>query len=157
MAISSEEFRTALGRFASGVTVVTTRDKDGRLHGLTVNAFTSVSLQPPLILVCVEKSTGSHHAFENGGAFVVNILRHDQETISNRFASILPDKFAGIDYHLGIDDLPVLKNALANLECRQENAFDAGDHTVYIGEIEKITVSEGDPLIYFQGNYREIV
>ena len=156
MSISKEEFRAALGRFASGVTIVTTRDTEGNLHGLTVSAFSSVSLQPSLVLVCIEKSAGSHHAFENGGAFVVNILREDQQAISNQFASRIFDKFAGINYRLGIEDLPVLNDALVNLECRQTNAHDAGDHTIYIGEIEKVTVTDGNPLIYFHGNYREI-
>ena len=156
MSISKEEFRAALGRFASGVTVVTTRDSEGLLHGLTVSAFSSVSLQPSLILVCIEKTAGSHHAFENGSAFVINILREDQQHISNHFASRIPDKFAGINYHLGIEDLPVLEDALVNLECRQVNTHDAGDHTIYIGEIEKVTVTDGNPLVYFHGNYRAI-
>ena len=156
MSISKEEFRAALGRFASGVTVVTTKDKEGFLHGLTVSAFSSVSLQPSLILVCIEKTAGSHHAFENGSAFVVNILHEDQQNISNHFASKIPDKFTGVNYRLGIEDLPVLNDALVNLECRQTQAHDAGDHTIYIGEIEKITITDGNPLIYFHGNYRAI-
>lgn len=156
MSISKEEFRAALGRFPSGVTVVTTRDKEGHLHGLTVSAFCSVSLQPSMILVCIDKYAGSHHAFENGGAFVVNILREDQQYVSNQFASKVPDKFEGVDYQLGIEDLPVLKDALVNLECRQAHVYDAGDHTIYVGEVEKVTVREGHPLVYFHGNYREI-
>ena len=156
MSISKEEFRAALSRFASGVTVVTTRDKEGMLHGLTVSAFSSVSLEPSLVLVCIEKTAGSHHAFENGSAFVVNILREDQQYISNHFASRIPDKFADIAYRLGIEDLPVLENALANLECRQTHAHDAGDHTIYVGKIEKVTITDGKPLIYFHGNYQKI-
>ena len=156
MSISKEEFRAALGRFASGVTIVTTRDREGSLHGLTISAFSSVSLEPALVLVCIDKYAGSHHAFENGGAFVINILREDQQAISNQFASRLPDKFTGINYRLGIEDLPVLEDALVNLECRQINAHDAGDHTIYVGEIEKVTVTDGNPLVYFHGNYREI-
>jgi flavin reductase (DIM6/NTAB) family NADH-FMN oxidoreductase RutF len=154
MAINRDEFRAALGRFASGVTVVTTKDSGGRLHGITVSAFCSVSLEPPLILVCIEKSTGSHYAFEQSDSFVVNILREDQQYISDRFASYLSDKFAGMEYHLGIADLPVLKDVLANLECRLVNSHDNGDHTIYVGQIETATIREGKPLIYWHGNYR---
>ncbi len=156
MAINRDEFRAALGRFASGVTVVTTKDSSGRLHGITVSAFCSVSLEPPLILVCIEKSTGSHYAFEQSESFVVNILCEDQQHISDRFASYLSDKFAGVEYHLGFADLPVLEDVLANLECRLVNSHDNGDHTIYVGQIETATIREGKPLIYWHGNYREL-
>ncbi len=156
MPISRDEFRAALGRFASGVTVVTTKDPDGRLHGITVSAFCSVSLEPPLILVCIEKNTGSHYAFEQSNSFVVNILREDQQYISDRFASYLSDKFAETKYHLGIDDLPVLEDVLANLECRLVNSHASGDHTIYVGEIERATLNNGKPLVYWHGNYREL-
>jgi 4-nitrophenol 2-monooxygenase / 4-nitrocatechol 4-monooxygenase, reductase component len=156
MAISKDEFRAALGRFASGVTIVTTRDKSGRLHGITVSAFCSVSLEPPLVLVCIDKNTGSHHALTETNAFVVNVLRDEQQYISDRFASFLPDKFEIIKYRLGIDDLPVLEDVLANLECRLVYSHAGGDHTVFVGEIEKATFGEGKPLVHWQGNYRKI-
>jgi flavin reductase (DIM6/NTAB) family NADH-FMN oxidoreductase RutF len=156
MAINQDEFRAALGRFASGVTVVTTRDKTGRLHGITVSAFCSVSLEPPLILVCIDKNTGSHHALEETSAFVVNILRDDQQHISDRFASFLPDKFDAVKYRAGIDDLPVLEDVLANLECRLVYSHAGGDHTIYVGEIQRATLSDGKPLVYFHGDYRKI-
>jgi flavin reductase (DIM6/NTAB) family NADH-FMN oxidoreductase RutF len=156
MAIGKDEFRAVLGRFPSGVTVVTTRDKTGRLHGITVSAFCSVSLEPPLVLVCIDKNTGSHRALDETDAFVVNILRDDQQHISDRFASFLPDKFEIVEYRRGIDDLPVLEDALANLECRLVHAYDGGDHTIYVGEIERATVRGGEPLLYWHGNYRKI-
>jgi flavin reductase (DIM6/NTAB) family NADH-FMN oxidoreductase RutF len=156
MPISRDEFRAALGRFASGVTVVTTKDPDGRLHGITVSAFCSVSLEPPLILVCIEKNTGSHYAFEQSDSFVVNLLREDQQYISDRFASYLPDKFAEVKYHPGIDELPVLEDVLANLECRLVNSHASGDHTIHVGQIERATVNNGKPLVYWHGNYREL-
>ena len=156
MPISKDEFRHALGRFASGVTVVTTRDSGGRLHGITVSAFCSLSLEPPLILVCIEKNTGSHYAFEQSNSFVVNILREDQQHLSDHFASFLPDKFAAVKYHPGIDDLPVLEDVLANLECRLVNSHANGDHTIYVGQIEKATVNNGNPLVYWHGNYRNL-
>ena len=156
MTISKQEFRSALSRFASGVTVVTTQDKNGKLYGITVSAFCSVSLTPPLILVCIEKNTGSHHAFRESGAFVVNILREDQQHLSDHFASHLEDKFTEISYQKGIADLPVLENALAVLECRLHNSYEGGDHTIFVGEIEKITTTDGNPLAYFHGNYQKL-
>lgn len=154
--ISKDEFRRALGRFASGVTVITTRDASGRKHGITVSAFCSVSLAPPLVLICIDKHTGSHHAFEENEFFAVNILREDQQHYSDRFASHLPDKFDGIEFTENADGIPVLKDALVNLECRRVNAHDSGDHTIYVGEIKRATVTDGDPLIYFHGNYRKL-
>jgi flavin reductase (DIM6/NTAB) family NADH-FMN oxidoreductase RutF len=156
MPINKNEFRAALGRFASGVTVVTTRDASGRLYGITVSAFCSVSLEPPLVLVCVEKKTGSHHAFSDGEAFVVNVLAAGQQHLSDRFASHISDKFAGVSYHQGIADLPVLEDALANLECVLKYSYEAGDHTIFVGQIEKARVADGEPLLYFHGNYRKI-
>jgi flavin reductase (DIM6/NTAB) family NADH-FMN oxidoreductase RutF len=156
MPITSDEFRAALGRFASGVTVVTTRDKAGRLHGITVSAFCSVSLEPPLILVCIDKSTGSHRALGEIDRFVVNILREDQQFYSDLFASQLPHKFDEIEYEETANGTPVLKDTLANMECRLVNAHENGDHTIFVGEITKSQVSDGKPLIYFHGNYRKL-
>lgn len=156
MPITKEEFRHALGKFASGVTVVTTRAADGRLHGLTVSAFCSVSLNPPLILVCIQKTTGSYYAFQETKAFVVNVLNESQAHISNHFASHLEDKFSGMDYETGIENIPVLKDCLVNLECRLANAYDGGDHTIFVGEIEKAHIGDGAPLAYFHGSYRQI-
>lgn len=156
MAITKEEFRHALGKFASGVTVVTTKDKTGKLFGITVSAFCSVSLEPPLILVCIEKDTGSHHAFQQSGAFVVNILHENQQEISNHFASHPANKFTEISYHLGIENLPVLDNVLVNLECRLHNFYEGGDHTIFVGEIERATVNEENPLVYWHGDYKNL-
>lgn len=157
MPVSREEFRRALSRFASGVTVITTRDAGGRLHGITVSAFCSVSLEPPLILVCIEKNTGSHYAFLESNAFVVNVLEANQQSLSDRFASRIPNKFEEVAYRTGIENLPVLEGALANLECVLTNRFDAGDHTIFVGRIERSFISDtGEPLIYFRGNYRKI-
>jgi len=156
MSISKEEFRAALSRFASGVTVVTTKDGSGKLYGITVSAFCSVSLTPPLVLICIEKNTGSHHAFEQSRVFVVNILRENQQRISDHFASPLEDKFSEISYRSGIEDLPVLEDALANLECRLRYSHEGGDHTIFVGEVEKATVNGIQPLLYFHGDYRKL-
>lgn len=154
--INKNEFRHALGRFASGVTVVTTKDAAGNLHGITVSAFCSVSLAPPLILICIDKHTGSHHAFAENEFFTVNILREDQQHYSDQFASHLPDKFDGIEFYENDKSIPVLKNVLANLQCRRVNAHDNGDHTIFVGEIEKTIVTDGKPLVYFHGNYQKL-
>jgi flavin reductase (DIM6/NTAB) family NADH-FMN oxidoreductase RutF len=157
MAITNEEFRRALSRFVSGVTVVTLKDKNGTSHGITVSAFSSVSLEPPLVLVCIDNEAGSHYAFHEGRRFVVNILSEEQAEHSNQFASQIPDKFINIHHHEGLEGIPVLKDALVNLECRLVNHHVAGDHTIFIGEIEQAHVNEGNPLVYYQGDYRKIV
>ena len=154
--IGRDEFRAALGRFPSGVTIVTTRDASGRLHGITVSAFASVSLEPPMILVCIEKTTGSHDAFEESEFFVVNVLAEGQENLSNRFASQIPNKFEGVDYRLGLGEIPVLRDALVNLECRLTYAHEGGDHTIFVGLIEQSEVRDDNPLVYWHGNYRKL-
>jgi flavin reductase (DIM6/NTAB) family NADH-FMN oxidoreductase RutF len=156
MPVNQEEFRSALSRFASGVTVVTTKDAAGNLYGITVSAFCSASLDPPLVLICIEKITGSHFALQKSGLFVVNVLSSTQATLSERFASQIPDKFENLDLTLNIDGLPLLSGCLANLECRVKQTFDGGDHSIFIGEVERATVKDGDPLIYFRGEYQGI-
>lgn len=154
MSVSEDEFRSALSRFASGVSVVTTKDAAGKLHGITVSAFCSVSLAPPLVLICIEKATASHYAFLESNVFVVNILDENQEYLSERFAAPSSDKFGDIEFQPGIEGLPVLRNALANLECRLTDAYRAGDHSIFIGEVEKVFIRDGEPLMYFRGTYR---
>jgi flavin reductase (DIM6/NTAB) family NADH-FMN oxidoreductase RutF len=156
MAIGQDEFRAALGRFASGVTVVTTKDSAGRLHGITVSAFCSVSLEPPLILICIEKATGSHYAFEESGVFIVNILDRSQQHLSEHFASTFPDKFEGMAHRPGFEGIPILDDALVSLECRLKKACDGGDHSIYIAEVENAEIKDGSPLVYFHGDYRMI-
>jgi flavin reductase (DIM6/NTAB) family NADH-FMN oxidoreductase RutF len=156
MSIGTDEFRAALGRFASGITVVTTKDANGRFFGITVSAFCSVSLEPRLILVCIDKNTGSHHALEETHAFVVNILRDDQGHLSDRFAAFLPDKFDAVKFRLGLNGLPILEDVLANLECRLVNSYDGGDHTIFVGEVAEATINDGKPLLHWRGDYREI-
>jgi flavin reductase (DIM6/NTAB) family NADH-FMN oxidoreductase RutF len=156
MPVSSDEFRQALSRFASGVTVVTTVDSSGELHGLTVSAFSSVSLSPPLVLVCIEKATASHFAFIESGAFAVNILSEDQVEISEHFATPLADKFASIEHRAGFAGVPVLLNSLANLECRLVNDFHGGDHSIFVGQVERAEFRGGAPLIYFHHGYHRL-
>jgi flavin reductase (DIM6/NTAB) family NADH-FMN oxidoreductase RutF len=123
---------------------------------MTVSAFSSLSLNPPLVLVCVDKKSESHAAFQESGAFVVNILADDQEAVSRRFATKAADKFEGVAYHKGIEDAPVLGGALANLECRIVQAYEGGDHTIFVGEVERNSTRDAQPLLYFRGGYAEL-
>ncbi len=154
--INRDEFRHALGKFASGVTVITTVDADEHRHGITVSAFCSVSLEPPLILICIDKYTGSHHAFEQNEFFAVHILRADQQQYSDHFAAHRADKFDRFAFTENEHGIPVLKDVLASLECRRVNAHDNGDHTIFVGAVERATINEGEPLVYFHGNYRKL-
>lgn len=154
--IGKDEFRAALSRFPSGVTIVTTKDADGRLHGITVSAFASVSLTPPMILVCIEKTAGSHYALDESEFFAVNILGEGQEHLSNRFASQISDKFETVDYRLGLGEVPVLSDALVALECRLAYAHEGGDHTIFVGLVEKTEIKDENPLVYWHSNYRKL-
>lgn len=156
MSISNDEFRAALGNFASGVTVVTTTDAAGKMHGITVSAFCSVSLEPPLVLICIEKTTASHYAFEESAIFVVNILSESQPDVSEHFAAPFRDKFDGIEFEIGDLGAPVLTDALVNLECRLRHSLNGGDHSIFVGEVEKVRFGLDRPLVYFRGEYRRL-
>lgn len=157
MPISSADFRSALSRFASGVTVVTTKDETGKLFGITVSAFCSVSLDPPLVLICIEKTTGSHHAFEQSGRFTVNILSSNEASVSDHFASLIEDKFAGIDHAVDEHGVPILQGSLATLQCSLFKSLDGGDHSIFLGEVEHVIVRDADPLVYFRGTYGTVL
>ena len=157
MPITPDEFRAALSRFPSGITVVTSIDGSGGFHGITVSAFCSVSLNPPLVLVCIEKITGSHEALMESSAFAVNILGAEQSGLSERFSVPALDKFDGAEYRIGIGGVPVLENALVALECRLYNTCDGGDHTIFVGEVESVSIRDGEPLAYFHGEYSRVI
>lgn len=156
MAIEKNELRRIMGHFATGVTVITTASKAGQLFGLTANAFTSVSLVPPLCLVCVDKNAESYLAFQELGSFTVNILADDQEELSRRFAVSGGDKFTGVAYRLGANGAPILQNVLGYLECKIISAHEGGDHTMYLGEVEQAETREGKPLLFYRGGYRSL-
>jgi flavin reductase (DIM6/NTAB) family NADH-FMN oxidoreductase RutF len=156
MPIDKNELRRVMGHFATGVTVITALRKSGEMHGLTANAFTSVSLVPPLLLVCVDKNAESYPCFDETRVFTVNILAHDQEALSRKFAVSGGDKFQGVAYHTGANGAPILDGALAYVECKVVQEFDGGDHTIYLGEIEQAEAREGKPLMFFRGGYREL-
>lgn len=157
MAVDQQEFRGVMGHFATGVTVITTHDGNGKLFGLTANAVSSVSLEPPLLLVCVDRKSESHDAFGASKVFTVNILSNAQEVLSRKFAKSGADKFEGVGYKAGRTGAPILNDVLAHLECEVRHEFEAGDHTIVVGEpIELAMDQETDPLLYFRGGYRNL-
>lgn len=157
MSVDQLEFRRVMGHFATGVTIVTTHDGDGKLGGLTANSVASVSLEPPMVLVCVDKKSDSYPMFAASNCFAVNILSNGQETLSRRFAKSGGDKFTGVGFSLGVTGAPLLSDTIGHIECKVRHAFEAGDHTIYVGEAIDIGVSsEEDPLLYFRGGYRNL-
>jgi flavin reductase (DIM6/NTAB) family NADH-FMN oxidoreductase RutF len=157
MPIDPSALRRVMGHFVTGVTVVTTRDRDGHFYGMTANALTSVSLAPPLLLVCVDKKAETYPYFAESRAFTVNILSAEQEDISRRFAVSGGEKFEGVTYRVGANGAPILDGALAYIECRVWSEFDGGDHTIYFGEVLEAQVAGGGkPLLFYRGGYREI-
>ena len=156
MPIERNELRRVMGHFATGVTIITTKSKEGAPAGLTANSFTSVSLDPPLILVAVDKKADSWPHFEESKVFTVNILNDEMETLSRKFAVSGGDKFQGVAYHTGANGVPILDGALAYLECNLYATYDGGDHTLYLGLIEQVETHEAKPLIFYRGGYRAI-
>lgn len=156
MAIDPELFRRVLSHFAAGVTVVTTLDQQERPHGLTATAFTSVSLDPPLVLVCVDKKAETYPQFEPAGIFAVNFLAAEQRHISQSFAKHGGDKFSGLSWRRGALGAPLLEGTIGHVECRIRHWYDAGDHTIMVGEIESADAGEGEPLLHFRHAYRGV-
>jgi len=151
--ISADQFRQVLGHFATGVTVVTTTNGDGRPTGLTASAFTSVSLDPPLVLVCVDHKSQSYPALLEHRRFAVNVLTTQHEDVSRRFATSRLDKFDGVPHRIGALGLPLLDGALAQLECVTVASHVQGDHTILVGRVEHARNGPGEPLVYYRGRY----
>ncbi len=156
MPIDKNELRRVMGHFATGVTVVTTRGSDGRPYGLTANAVSSVSLIPPLLLICVDKKAESYPSFEQSRIFTVNILSAEQEELSRRFAVSGGEKFEGVSYRIGANGAPILGGALAHIECTVTAAYEGGDHVIYLGEVQETETREGKPLLFYRGGYRSL-
>jgi flavin reductase (DIM6/NTAB) family NADH-FMN oxidoreductase RutF len=160
MTLTASEFRKAMGSFATGVTIITV-DLDGEVHGMTANAFASVSLDPLLVLVCVDHSTRTHAHLHAKKRFGINVLSEEQRAISEYYAR--PERShehaeaeAGAHFERTAHGTPMLHGSLAYLECRLHSAQDAGDHTIFIAEVEDVVVREGDPLLFFKGKYRKV-
>jgi flavin reductase (DIM6/NTAB) family NADH-FMN oxidoreductase RutF len=154
--IAPDDYRRVLGHFATGVTVVTVRDADGRPAGLTVSAFCSLSLDPPLVLVCVDHKSQTYPSLRDGSGFAINVLRDDQQEISRRFASTRLDKFDDVPYTISGRGLPLLTGALVQIECTKVGAHVEGDHTIFVGRVERADVADGVPLLYYRGRYQRL-
>lgn len=154
--IDPAALRGAFGTFVTGVTVITTRDDEGRPRGMTANSFTSVSLDPPLLLVCVGKSASSATAFQSAGHFAVNLLRAEQTDVSGLFASKSADKFATVDHDTVHTGAPVLTDCLTWFDCTVHDRVDAGDHTILIGRVQAFGTSPSAPLGFCRGRYAQV-
>ena len=154
--IDRDLFRAVMGRFASGITVITARSTDGAPHGMTVSAFSSLSLDPPLVLVCVGTEATMAPLLAEATAFGVNILGDGQEALSRRFAGKLDDRFAGIGYTDGLLGAPILDEVLAWMQCRIVARHPAGDHVILVGQVEQADVRDGKPLLYYRGGYASL-
>lgn len=155
MPIDDARFKDAMSHFTSGVTVVTT-EHDGTSYGMTVASFASLSLHPPLVLVCVERTVKTHDALHAAGKFGVSILSSEQAAVSNRFASKSDDKFAGMNVRRGEHGVPLVEGAICTLECRVHSELPGGDHTIFVGEVLDAQMGEGAPLVYYRSAYRGI-
>ena len=150
------DFRDALGRFATGVTVISSCDQAGRPFGITVNSFSSVSLEPPLILWCLERSTFIADRFLNCRHFAVNVLAATQKDIALRFAATDDNKFNDVQTFAGLNDLPLIHGALAHFECSLEQTYPGGDHAILLGRVERFSKADGNPLIFHRGLLAEL-
>lgn len=160
MTLSTTEFRKAMGCFATGVTIITV-DLDGEVHGMTANAFASVSLDPMLVLVCVDHTTRTHAHLHAKKRFGINVLSEDHRAVSEYYAR--PERThenaeveAGARFDRTRHGTPILRGALAYLECRLQSAEQAGDHAIFIAEVEDVVVRDGNPLLFFRGKYRQV-
>ena len=151
---SAQEFRAALGMFATGVTIVTARGPDGAPVGLTANSFNSVSLAPPLVLWSLARTAGSMPAFERGSHYAINILAADQHARAERFSSKAVNRFADVAFREGAGGAPILEGAVAVFECFNRSRYEEGDHVIFVGEVERCERRAGaTPLIFHGGRY----
>jgi flavin reductase (DIM6/NTAB) family NADH-FMN oxidoreductase RutF len=154
--IDPDEFRAVMGRFASGVTVVTSVNEEGEDEGMTVSAFCSLSLEPPLVLCCVDRAASMYDSLANADGFIVNILSEKQESLARRFSGPDPNRFEGIGYTRGVSGIAILDDVLAYLECQRVATHLGGDHCIYVGEVEVAEAREGRPLLYYRGGYAQL-
>jgi flavin reductase (DIM6/NTAB) family NADH-FMN oxidoreductase RutF len=157
MSFDSRAFRTALGTFATGVTVITTRPPDGEALGITVNSFASVSLDPPLVLFSLDRASHSFGAFAAASHYVVNVLADDQQDLSRRFSKTGQHGVEGVEAEIGAGGCPRLAGALAQLECAIEARHDGGDQVIYLGRVLAFHMrDDGQPLLYFRSRYADV-
>jgi 3-hydroxy-9,10-secoandrosta-1,3,5(10)-triene-9,17-dione monooxygenase reductase component len=157
--ITPELFRKASGYWATGVSIVTTCDVDQTPYGLTMNSVTSVSLAPPLFLICVDNKSDTLEPMRRSGVFCINVLSLGQEALSNSFAKKNPNKFEGVGFDRGITGTPLLHGRLMAIECEVTSSHPGGDHQIFVGEVRSITLPNTDdlaPLLYFRGGYSQV-
>ena len=151
---SVEHFRAALGMFATGVTIVTARTAEGELIGLTANSFNSVSLAPPLVLWSLSRAAASMVVFSAGSHYAINVLAAEQKTLAERFAMRGGDRWSGVDFAPGAGGAPLLQGAAATFECFNRSRYEEGDHTIFVGEVERCTHRPGAvPLLFHGGRF----
>jgi flavin reductase (DIM6/NTAB) family NADH-FMN oxidoreductase RutF len=157
VSVTAEEFKAALRGWTSGVAIVTSRAGD-EIHGMTVSAFSSVSMLPPLVLICADKSSNTNPLIVRGQVFAVNVLAADQQALSIRFASKHEEwrRFEGIDWSELATGAPILAGVASALDCRVVATHDAGDHLIHVGSVEAATSGGGEPLLYFDAAYRTL-
>ena len=155
--LDSWDFRRAVGAFTTGVTVVTTCDAAGQRYGLTANSFASVSLDPPLVLFCVDNQAPSLQGFMTSQHFAINVLASDQEDIARRFARRSDDKFAGLNWRVGIFGAPLLDRSIAHIECKFEHSYPSGDHAIVIGRVHRVKVFAGEPLVFHRSQFGTVI
>ncbi|WP_158044686.1 flavin reductase family protein [Skermanella pratensis] len=157
MSFDRRAFRNALGCFATGITVVTTVNDAGETFGLTANSFSSVSLDPPLVLFCLGRSSNALDVFTASGRFAVNVLAEAQRDLSVRFSTAIGDRWDGVEWEAWETGSPILKGCLASLDCITEAVHDGGDHVILVGRVKRLaSVAEGKPLLYYKGDYARV-
>jgi flavin reductase (DIM6/NTAB) family NADH-FMN oxidoreductase RutF len=154
--LNAETFRSACAMFATGVAVATVRAPDGTPHGLTVSSFTSVSFQPPLILICIDYAFNFLSHFRACSNFAVNVLGETQRDLSVTFAVKPEGRFEEVEWYTGVTGAPLLRGCIANIECRLSSIIEAGDHAIFLGEVMQVESPGGRPLLYFNRDYRAL-
>jgi flavin reductase (DIM6/NTAB) family NADH-FMN oxidoreductase RutF len=158
MPVDSSEFRRILGHWTTGVAVVATMSESGQPRGLTANSVASVSLEPPLVLVCIEHGADTHGSIRAAGYFSISVLPQSAERTARRFAgAVTEEKFDGIAYHAEVTGAPILDDALAWVDCRLHETYSGGDHTIFVGAVVAGDAREGEPLVYYRGGFNRLV
>lgn len=158
MTVNVEDFKKALQHWASGVTIVTTQSANDGPKGMTVTAFSSVSVDPPQILVCLNAAADTGEGINESGSFAVNILTSEQQDVSNQFAGggSQEERFASVQWRSGISGAPLLDASLVSIDCKFEQKFQSGTHLIIIGEVQDVICREGEPLLYYKSAYRDL-
>lgn len=152
--VTADLFRRVCSQFATGVAIATVIDESGTPHGLTINSFTSVSLEPPLVLICIDYRSAILQRFRLAAHFGINVLTSMQRELSNRFATKPDDRFEGLAWHPGSSGVPLIDSSLAAFECVTRQVIDAGDHAIFLGEVVAAESGTGEPLLFFESAYR---